>query len=560
VETLALLDNKYAPVADAVENGTYALWLGSGISRERVADLNGVVERVLDFLQSKIDAGDPECPFRKGLDQAIKLGDLTPAERVSIDVKSPTHSWPLLALLTSRLVGKYSDLLDIRVKGQPDDFLLWDAVDVRVTYPPGASPDCEHLCIAILAIEGVVPKVASANWDGVLESAIGELAEIPEDILQVVVRAIDFRGDAARSELLKFHGCAVLAGKDEAVYRELLVARKTQITAWMQNPDFAVMRDRLTQLATSKPALVLGLSIQDTNIQQIFAHAQFAMPWTWPASPPAAVFSGQHLVEGHVDILKQVYPQTYTANEASIADQSLIPAYAKPLLVAVTARMLCNKLAQLAQMTDGTSLSEADWTHLLAGLWTLRDALVESAHVDYPSFVRRLAVDAGEAVYRFQRGRSAPTSHYRPLTAHPRNRLASEPALVTSGAPELAGALAVIGLGQQQGLWSVNIGPTAAGSKGSIRIDSAAGEAGVFFAANGAAEIQLGISGLLDTAASDAIVIQSTDAMPATSRSPRGAPGRTGSVGPRRIAMGDLIRDAITVDGLLVDFRLAVGL
>jgi len=58
----------------------------------------------------------------------------------------------------------------------------------------------------------------------------------------------------------------------------------------MQNPDFAVMRDHLTQLATSKPALVLGLSIQDTNIQQIFAHAQFAMPWTWPASPPAAVF------------------------------------------------------------------------------------------------------------------------------------------------------------------------------------------------------------------------------------------------------------------------------
>jgi len=226
VETLALLDNKFALVADAVENGTYALWLGSGISRERVADLNGVVERVLDFLQSKIDAGDPECPFRKGLDQAIKLGDLTLAERVSIDVKSPTHSWPLLALLTSRLVGKYSDLLDIRVKGQPDDFLLWDAVDVRVTYPPGASPDCEHLCIAILAIEGVVPKVASANWDGLLESAVGELAEIPEDILQVVVRAIDFRGDAARSELLKFHGCAVLAGKDEAVYRELLVARK----------------------------------------------------------------------------------------------------------------------------------------------------------------------------------------------------------------------------------------------------------------------------------------------------------------------------------------------
>lgn len=560
VETLALLDRKFASVADAVENGTYALWLGSGISKERVAGLMGVVKRVLAFLQSNTDASNPTCAFRKGLDAAVELGDLTPAERASIDMNSPTHSWPLLEHLSSKLVGKYSELLDIRIEGQPDDFLLWDAVDVRVTYPPSASPDCEHLCIAILAIEGIVPKVASANWDGLLESAVRELAENPDDIMHVIVRAIDFRDDPARSELLKFHGCAVLAGVDEAEYRDLLIARKTQIAAWMQNPDFEVMRDHLKQLAITKPALVLGLSIQDINIQQVFAQAQFTMPWTWPSSPPAAVFSGNSLGPGHVDILKQVYPGTYTANQASIADQSLIPAYAKPLLTALMTRMLCGKLAELARMIDGVSLSEADWTHVLAGLSTLRDALVENAHTNYVGFVRRFAIDAGEAVYRFQRGRSAPTYRYRPLTAHPRNRLTSEPALITSGAPELASALAVIGLGQQRGLWSVNIGPTGSGTDGSIRVDSASGEAAVFFAANGPAEIQLGISGLMDTSASDSIVIQSTDAMTATSRSPRGAPGRTGMVISRRIAMGDIMREAKSADGLLADFRMAVGL
>ncbi len=560
VETLALLDNKFQSVADAVETSTYALWLGSGISKEQVADLSGVVKRVLAFLQSNIDPANPACPFRKGLDAAIELGDLTPVERASIDVNSPTHLWPLLESLTGKLTSNYSDLLDIRVEGRPDDFLLWDAVDVRVTYPPSANPDCEHLCVAILAIEGIVPTVASANWDGLLESAVRELAENPDDIMQVIVRAIDFRADPARSELLKFHGCAVLAGKDEAEYRKLLIARKAQITAWMQNPDFEVMRDHLKQLAITKPALVLGLSIQDINIQQIFAQAQFTMPWAWPSSPPAAVFSGSSLAPGHVDILKQVYPQTYTANQASIADQSLIPAYAKQLLVALTTRMLCGKLAQLARMIDGVSLPETEWTHLLAGLTTLRDALVENAHIDYLGFVRRFALDAGEAVYRFQRGQSAPTPHYRPLTAHPRNRLTSEPALITSGAPEVASALAVIGLGQQRGLWSVNIGPTVAGSNGSIRIDSASGVAAVFFAANGPAEIQLGISGLMDTLASDAIVVQSTDAMPATSRSPRGAPGRTGSVGARRIAMRDIMWGANSADGLLADFRMAVGL
>lgn len=445
-------------------------------------------------------------------------------------------------------------------RGQTDDFLLWDAVDVRVTYPPTASPDCEHLCIAILAIEGVVPTLASANWDGLLEAAVHELAETPDDILQVIVRAVDFRDDPARSKLLKFHGCAVLAGEDEATYRNLLIARKSQITAWMQNPDFAVMREHLKHLAITKPALILGLSIQDINIQQIFTQAQFTMPWSWPASPPAAVFCGQSLGHGHVDILKQVYPQTYTADQADIADQSLIPAYGKPLLVALITRMLCSKLAVLARMTDGASLSEADWGHVLTGLRPLRDALVEYAHVDYLGFIRRFAIDAGEAVHRFQRGRPATAPRYHSLTAHPRNRLTSEPALATSGAPELASALAVIGLGQQRGLWSVKIGPTATGSAGSIRIDSASGEAAVFFAANGPAEIQLGISGLLDTSASDAIIIQSTDAMPASSRSPRGAPGRTGSVSARRIAMGDIMRGAKSADGLLVDFRMAVGL
>ena len=557
VETLALLDSKFESVANAVDNGTYALWLGSGISKDRVAGLAGVVKRVLAFLQSNIDAGDPACPFRKGLIDAIELGEPTPAERASIDLDSATHAWPLLEQLTGKLIGRYSDLLDIRVKDRPDDYLLWDAVDVRATYPPTATPDCEHLCIAILAIEGILPKVASANWVACLSPPFTSSAENPDDIMQVIVRAVDFRDDSARSELLKIHGCAVLAGEDEAEYRKLLIARKTQITAWMLNPDFEIMRAHLKHLAITKPALVLGLSIQDVNIQQVFADAQFTMPWTWPSSPPAAVFSGSSLGPGHIDILKQVYPSTYTANQADIADQSLIPAYAKPLLVALMTRVLSGKLGELARMVDGVSLSEIDWSHLFAGLRTLRDALVKNAHLDYLGFVQRFAVEVGEAVYRFQRGQSAPPALYGPFPGH---RLASEPGLVTSGAPELASALAVLGLGQQRGLWSVSIGPTAAGSNGSIRIDSPAGEAAVFFAANGPAEIQLGMSGPMDTSASDAIVIQSTDAMPATSRSPRGAPGRTGSVNARRVAMGDIMRGANSADGLLTDFRMAVGL
>lgn len=560
VEMLELLDGEFRAVADAVQNGRYAFWLGSGISKERVADLTGVVKQVLDFLQSSIDPGDDNCKFRTGLMTAIALGELTAEESASIDVASPTNAWPLLDALSGRLVSKYSDLLDIRIRGEQDDYLLWDAVDVRKTYPPDANPDCEHLCLAILSIEGVVPKLASANWDGLIEAAVNELAERPDDILQVIVRNVDVRNDDARTALLKFHGCAVLASVDEATYRPLLIARKEQITSWMQNPDFEIMRNDLKQLATSKPALVLGLSIQDINIQQVFTEARFTMPWTWPSTPPAAVFSGKALGTGHIDILKQVYPADYTTHQDDIKVQSLIPTYAKPILVALVVRTIFSKLAGLARLADAGSLPDAEWVTLIAGLRTLREELVEQAHTDYIGFIRRFATEAGDAVYRFQRGRAAPIPRYRSLTAHPVNRIGSEPALATSGAPELASALAVIGLGHQRGLWSVRIGPTATGSAGSLRIDSPKGEAAVFFAANGAAEIQLGISGLVNTSAPDAIVIQSMDGLPAMSRSPRGAPGRTGAVNGRRIAIGGILAEATSADEFLDEFRMAVGL
>jgi hypothetical protein len=61
-QTLALLDGEHRGLADGVANGRYAFWLGSGISRGRVPDLEILVEKVLEFLRAGISPGSSGGP------------------------------------------------------------------------------------------------------------------------------------------------------------------------------------------------------------------------------------------------------------------------------------------------------------------------------------------------------------------------------------------------------------------------------------------------------------------------------------------------------------------
>jgi hypothetical protein len=206
-QTLELLDGQFAPVAVGVAHGRYAFWLGSGISRGRVPGLDGVVQIVLEFLQARIDPGDPGCVHRKALEEAVDLAELRDDERARLDFVEPVASWVDLEVIVKGIVNRYSELLDIRIPGQLEDYLLWEAVDVRATYPAGVEPDCEHLCLGVLGLEGVVPDTASTNWDGLIEAGLRELVGDPDQVLRVLVLAEDFRESERRINLLKFHGC-----------------------------------------------------------------------------------------------------------------------------------------------------------------------------------------------------------------------------------------------------------------------------------------------------------------------------------------------------------------
>src|ERR1700760_3083844 len=85
-ETLSLLDGQFRSFADAVAHGRYTFWIGSGISRGRVDGLDKLVTRVLSHLQQRIDHNLPGCQFKKALEEAMALADLSPTERALVDL------------------------------------------------------------------------------------------------------------------------------------------------------------------------------------------------------------------------------------------------------------------------------------------------------------------------------------------------------------------------------------------------------------------------------------------------------------------------------------------
>src|SRR3546814_13705959 len=68
-------------------------------------------------------------------------------------------------------------MLGVPVDGEEADYLLWDVLDAANVYAnPAIEPDAEHLCLAVLAIEGEASALPTANWDNLIERAVERLA------------------------------------------------------------------------------------------------------------------------------------------------------------------------------------------------------------------------------------------------------------------------------------------------------------------------------------------------------------------------------------------------
>jgi SIR2-like domain len=553
-ETLELLENDFVAMAQGVADNRYALWLGSGISKERFPDIGEIIRRVLTFMQVESNGEEADGPHRKALGEALDIAKLSQEERDAIDLAQPPEQWPNLDVVVERLWNSYSGLFDIRVEGKDADYLLWNGLDVRTTYGADLTPDCEHLCIAILALEGVLSDVTSTNWDGLIEGAAQKLNGSVEEMVRVIVLPEDLRKAKVVLDLLKFHGCAVLAERDPGTYREALIASRSQIIDWTNKTENEPIRDSMKQLATSKPTLMVGLSAQDENIQQLFSAAKASMPWTWPGNPPAHIFSANTLGQDHRNILKVVYDSDYDANMTAIEEGALIKAYAKPLFAALALYVITEKLRIYLREVHAPQLDSTDYDELAKGLGGLCRKLAEAAD-DHLEFIERVIAAQRRALELFQQGvepEAAAAHGYRAIGNLPCNRIPSDTALATNGIRELATALAILGRGEEEGHWTVSTG-SVDGVEGVVKVSTDHSDSAVYFAANGKASVRLHTE--ISGSTGDVVIINSTEPPRSSARSPGAKFGRTGGSAIREVDMSTLLESAPEVGTLETNFR-----
>lgn len=506
-ETIDLLDGPLSSFSEGFQAGLYALWLGSGISRERVVGLDGVLAKLLENLRLRITGAD--CEHHRAFNRILGFAELSADEMAHIDLNQTVASWPIHAVLIDRLWDKYSKVLGTEVQGQPFDYLLWDVLDFPTTFA-AQKADAEHLTIAMLVLEGVVSDLATANWDGLLEAAMVELGR-PNETFRVAVTGGDLHGPPGIGTLYKFHGCANRAIENEAVYRPLLVAREAAITHWAQNQRFTQIREQLRALIARSRTLMIGLSGQDTNIQQLFG----ANGWVWNSVPVPIVFAAQDLSDGQKSILEGAYQGDYEANRDQIRADATLPAFGKPLLLGLLLSTLFGKLVACVGLLTSPVVGVAGKQTLVEGLKALERAAARAGNADRYECARTIARLIGRVSEQFLGGPgSAGHRPYMPLSSQPAHLMQHDPAIGFSGRPEAAAALGLIGQGLAADRWSVAVDDPEQPTSGALRLIAPAAGARVFFAANDENINQLVASGAFDEEDSDVVVICSRKVTP----------------------------------------------
>lgn len=563
IETLALLDKEFREFSVAFANDDYAVWLGAGISLEKLPGLEGVAETALEHLRQNIDPANPACLFRASLDTILGLASLTRAEWKAVDYGAPVSTWDTIKAIRPRLVSQYAKMLDQAPLGQDQDYLVWTAIDVVGTYAnPAIDPGSEHLGLAALICEGVASDSASANWDRLIEVSIDRMSGGDASLLQVRVLPTDVKKNTTRARLYKFHGCAWLAGQHGGEYRDRLVGRASQIHGWAEQGQNKVMAAKLQDLATSKSTLMLGLSMQDTNIQQVFVVAKEHLPAEFPTDPPAVILSEEKVGPDQRALLKNFYKADYAKKALAIETSALLRAFAAALLPALWLHVLSTKLEAFVATLDPGFLPD-EQARLVAGLRRLRDDAASTAVPEaHEAFMLKALPRFGRAMSLFRDGRAlgAADGYYRPLTTSPAAKVLAEPSTPGSGLIEAAFGLALVGRGCLDGLWTCAVGDPADAKTGALTVTGASsGRATpVFIVSNARAAAKLVADGHV-AENDDAVLLHSQVVPPKASRTPTAAPGRTGIRSLREVTLPTLVTGAGTLDSAYEQFRSKVG-
>ena len=560
-EVLECFEEEFAHVASAFARGEYSLWLGSGISRDIVPGVPKLLERMLAFLQTSSNAADPNCRFRKALEDVLEVAGVAATTRASIDLTTPVGTWPNLSDIVDRLIDRYSDVLDVQVDGEPGDFLVWTGLDVPATYgAPGLVPDVEHLCVAILMLEGVVRSAPTTNWDGLVEAAMDRLEGGGDGVLNVIVTAADFRAPSRRAELVKFHGCAVLAAHDPAVYRSLLIARKSQISGWTTRSQNQMMKNHLEHLFASRPAFVVGLSAQDANIHTVLNAAIQNLARSWPTDPPAVVLAEQTLHYHHKHVLKVTYGDSYSPNSQAIESSALLGAYAKPALLGLVLFTLADKLSALTRHIPELDVPDADFERIQAHIRGIRDAAAEKAEPDPRVFVEAFISGVTLALWVFRKGSIPDPAPYPAVSVAPLTEAVGNPDFPSAALGRFALAFALLGRGFLNGEWTLEPGRTTRPHDGVVQVRKGGRISKVFVVHSARVLSELELNGIVDMADPEVVIAQAEAIHKPTTRSPRARYGRSGKSGARQVDLETVCASVSTADELFEDFVLGTAL
>ncbi|MDX0979885.1 hypothetical protein GOE03_28450 [Sinorhizobium medicae] len=566
-EVLAKFDSEFAQVATAIENGEFALWVGSGISRQ-APNLGNLIERALDYIRERaIDAGTAAA-YLPALEEALGLAEVEPAT-VEPHYAQPLALWPQRATIIDRLWKKYSRVLDIRIAGRDADFVLWDAIDIRQAFENPAPPAAEHLCIAILILEGAVQSIASANWDGFIEAAVSRLSNSVPGVIQVVVDPDQLRGPAGRARLLKFHGCIVHATHEPLVFRRFLTGSYTQIMDWPEKAEFAAMCNAVVGLATAQKTFVLGLSIQDNNLQTLFARAKALHAWPWPCEPaaPAHIFCENQIQQGQRDVLRLSYGAAYNDNPAAVHNATLLRAWGEKVLIALVLKLLAGKLVCLMELALTPMGKGAIAGVLTPLLKELRNDIAELAVLAPGEQSRTAFVNQFIALWSrmlsIYRGGVLPTNPeaYETLSHSTPNLIAADQNAQAMGLGRLGVALSLLQYGRAVGLWELRHPASNELASGAVtaRASRPNGVDRPLFIVKSATDaIALQSNGAF--ANDNAIVLHADDTWHrmvdggTSPRRVRAAPGRTGRVGDTHVSLGNLLARCDDAPTLLQEF------
>jgi hypothetical protein len=553
-ETLTLLETSSPELAEGVARGLYALWLGSGISLERVVGVPAVIGRVIEYLRSRMDPADDGCRYKVALDQV--LAQLSPPERQLLHLDQPIENWPPddRKAVTCRLAGFYSEVLETQLDGEADaDFLLWQAVDVPGSFT-GDDPDAEHLCIVMLTLEGAFRDISSANWDYLIEAGERELAGSVGSQIDVCIRAGDFQAAGGRAKLLKYHGCAVKAVADPDIYRPLLIARTPQIQGYRLNAAYNVMRGHLVSLVQQRRTLMIGFSAQDNDVQELFVEGAQHSNWEWAAAPKAFIFAEEALKQGQKGVLTSAYGEAnYHANRVAIEADARVRAFAKPLLIALLLNVLELKAMALTELSLPAAWVADEKAAIASGLRQLRNGAAATA-TDPLAFVRQLIAALNHGQDLFQHG-ATDHGRYLPISHGTLQQIGAMN--VATGLRQASVALALLGRGTEEGNWELT--NDAAGNT-PILLDQAGKITRVFLAANDYVASSMVQNGHVDPESDDTVLLLSASATQSKARFPGGKYGRDGKIKLREICMTSVIEDSSDAADLLETFKRSASL